>query len=216
MNNESLRTIYENHHKHNRPQDFSILEETRGEMIKKLVGQNKKVLDVGCRNGILTRYFSSNNIVTGVDIDSEALKEIKNKLNIETIEMDLNGNWHQLGGERYDFVVMGEVLEHLYNPSNVLEKVIKVLKPGGSLIGSVPNAFSLKNRLRYLFGSKINTPLADPTHINQFSYNDLKNLMTENFSYYEIIGLGRYEKLSKIFPNLIAFDFLFIGINLKR
>ena len=58
--------------------------------------------------------------------------------------------------------------------------------------------------------SKKFTPLSDPTHINHFSYKELLGLLKKYFDNVEILGLGRYERLSKIWPQLFAFDLFFI------
>ena len=105
----------------------------------------------------------------------------------------------------------GEVLEHLYYPEKVVGKIATRLNSGGQLVGSVPNAFSLKNRLRYLVGSKRYTPLSDPTHITQFNESELRAMLNKYFSQVEIRGLGRYQKLAKWSPNLFAFDLFFIA-----
>jgi 2-polyprenyl-3-methyl-5-hydroxy-6-metoxy-1,4-benzoquinol methylase len=127
--------------------------------------------------------------------------------------MDLNGDWNELKDRKFDIIVAGEVLEHLYYPGNVLSKVKSHLHNGGLFIGSVPNAFSLKNRFRYLLGKKKNTPLEDSTHINQFSYKEIKNILSSHFKEVEIVGLGKYKLLANRFPNLFAFDLFFICKN---
>lgn len=210
MNNNSIQQIYENHHLKNRPQGFSLLEKERSELLKDNIGRGKKVLDIGCRDGNLTKHFAEGNSVTGVDIDQNALNKASSKLGIKTILMDLNADWAELGDEKFDVIVAGEILEHLYYPDKIIERVLRHLNDGGLFIGSIPNAFSLKNRLRYLKASKKFTPLSDPTHINHFSFTEFKTLLEKYFGSVEIIGLGRFEKLSKLFPSLIAFDFFFV------
>lgn len=204
------KDIYEQHHKTNREAGFSILKEERGELLKELIGTGKMVLDIGCRDGALTKHFIHGNQVLGVDIDEVALKEAA-KLGIQVKSMDLGGDWSELQGLEFDVVVAGEVLEHLYFPGQVLTKIIGHLKPGGKLIGSVPNAFSVKNRLRYLRGSRKHTPLYDPTHINHFSAQELRGLLREYFSKVTILGLGRYKRLAKLSPNLFSFDLFFVA-----
>ncbi len=206
----SLKNIYKKHHADNRPENFSILEEDRGILLKNIVGSGKKVMDIGCRNGVLTKHFSQSNRVLGVDIDEIALSKASATLGIETMVVDLNGDWSELQSQKFDVIVAGEVLEHLYFPQKIVEQVVAHLNSGGIFVGSVPNAFSLKHRLRYLRGSKKYTPLSDPTHINQFNLSELENLFKKYFKKVEIIGLGRYKKLSRLFPSLIAFDFFFI------
>ncbi|TRZ52995.1 hypothetical protein D4R99_01720, partial [bacterium] len=91
----------------------------------------------------------------------------------------------------------------------VLKKVHTALRKEGVLLGSVPNAFSLKNRIKYLFGIKQGTPLSDPTHINQFSRKEFLSLLENNFSEVEIVPLGRFAFLDRFFPGLFSFDLLF-------
>ena len=49
-----------------------------------IVGTGKDVLDLGCRDGALTRAYIDGNEVVGVDVDREALAEAA-KLGIETV-----------------------------------------------------------------------------------------------------------------------------------
>lgn len=207
--NDILGEIYKEHHNTSRKEGFSSLEKERGELLNKIIGSGKDVLDIGCRDGVLTKYFLDNNKILGVDIDDGALKRAKENLGIETIVVDLNSDWQELGEHKFDAVVAGEVLEHLYFPEKVIEKVKEHLKERGVFVGSVPNAFNLKNRVRYLFGRKKNTPLEDPTHINHFSCNELKSLLQKYFSKVEIIGLGRFKLFSKLMPNWFAFHLFF-------
>lgn len=212
MSNNLLESVYTEHHKSKKRFGYSVLETDRGKMISQLIGSGKKVLDIGCRDGTLTKYFSSDNYVVGVDIDQLALDKARAELGINIIKTNLEEDWHsELKGKKFDVVVAGEVLEHLRQPDQVVRKISECLADDGFFVGSVPNAFSLKNRLRYLCGHKKNTPLSDPTHINHFGYEELKNLLGKNFSNVEIVGLGRYKYLSQVSPSLIAFDLFFIA-----
>ena len=209
---KSLREIYVFHHDKERPENFSVMENERSILLKKEIGIGKKVLDIGCRDGILTKHFVEGNEVLGIDIDDESLATAAKNLGIETKSMDLNGNWQELGNRKFDIIVAGEVIEHLYYPVKVIEKIIKHLNEhGGVLVGSVPNAFSIMYKIRYLKSSKRFTPLDDPTHINHFSYGELKKLLENYFKEVRIIGLGRYAYLSKKFPSLFAFDLFFVA-----
>ena len=206
----SQQDIYRFHHREHRTSGYSILKEERSNLLRTLIGTGSTVLDIGCRDGALTRSYLPGNNVLGIDIDEVALAEAA-KLGIEVMKVDLNGDWSELKGRTFDVVVLGEVLEHLYFPNRVLDKIHSLLRPGGKLIGSVPNAFSLKNRLRYLAGRKKYTPLGDPTHINHFSKNELVQLLTQKFRTTRIIGLGRYERLARMWPGMCAFNLFFIA-----
>lgn len=205
--------IYTYHHSKNRNKGFTIMEEDRSFFLKKHIGTGKKVLDIGCRNGVLTKHFADGNIVWGVDIDPVALEEAwqllgnKNPQN-KFFVMDLLADWSELNGEMFDVIVCGEVLEHLYFPEKVIAHVAAHLNPGGIFIGSVPNAFSLKNRLRLAMGTKKGTPLSDPTHINHFSYVELQTVLMRHFKHVWVGGLGKYKKMIKLSAKHFSFDLI--------
>ena len=209
-----IGSIYTEHHAKNRSKGFTIMEEERSEFFAKHIGKGKRVLDIGCRNGILTRHFADGNIIWGVDIDPVALVEAKNLLNKNNknnfFVMDLLGEWKELENQEFDVIVCGEVLEHLYFPEKVVEKVVKHLKKGGIFLGSVPNAFSIKNRIRLAMGTKKGTPLSDPTHINQFSFIELTELFSKYFGGVYVGGLGRHRSMSKYSPKNFAFDLTWV------
>lgn len=203
-----LSEVYEHHHSSKGKTDFSMLEQERGKLFSHWIGTGKHVLDIGCRDGTLTKYFTSGNTVTGLDIDRNMLAKAEKTLDIKTAIIDLNGEWTLHA--KYDVIVAAEVIEHLYYPDIVFQKVKAHLKEGGMFIGSVPNAYNIKNRFRYLFGIQKNTPLDDPTHINQFSYKLLRSALKKQFSTVELVGIagGRANTIAKHFPNLGSFMLL--------
>lgn len=203
-----LETIYRSHHKSERGESFVLLGDQRGEFLKRHVGSSKKVLDIGCRDGALTSYYYEGNTVTGFDIDSDALERAKSSLGISTIHGDLNGEW-SVEKKSFDVVVAAEVIEHLYYPEEVVKKIASVLTKEGMLLGTVPNAFSLKHRIRYFFLRKKGTPLEDPTHINHFTLRELEALLQRHFREVRVWGIGKHTWLSKTFPQLFAFSLCF-------
>lgn len=52
----------------------------------------------------------------------------------------------------FDVALCLEVLEHLVDPVGAVREIRRSLRPGGKAVLSVPNAFSLVNRLRMLVG----------------------------------------------------------------
>lgn len=187
-----------------------LLGKERGAFLREHIGSGKRVLDIGCRDGALTSTYAQGNTVLGLDIDSGALARAKEKLGIEIKQVDLNDDWGMEPGS-FDVVVAAEVVEHLYYPEVVFEKIEKVLAPGGVLLGTVPNAFSLRHRLRYLLKQKKSTPLEDPTHINHFTVRELERLLSAQFEGVRVMGLGRHAWLAKHFPQAFAFDLCFVG-----
>lgn len=185
-----------------------MLKGIRGSFLVERIGKGKNVLDIGCRDGALTSTYCQGNNVLGLDIDQEALDYAATQFDIETKQVDLNGDWGVVENF-YDAVVAGEVVEHLYSPDDVVRKIANVLKDEGVFLGSVPNAFSLKNRLRYVLGTKEHTPLADPTHINHFSRKELEDLLGKYFKIVNIFPIGKYAFLERFFPGLFSFVLIF-------
>lgn len=213
MEDGGLNKIYSQHHKKGDRCGNSLFKEERGSFLREKIGENKKVLDIGCRDGVLTETFYKNNNVLGVDIDIEALEVAKKNLGIKIQQLNL---YDELNLDKdFDIVVAGEVLEHLYYPEETIKKITKILKSDGKFLGSIPNAFSLKNRMRLFLGKKKNTPLHDPTHINHFSYREFKNILEKYFSDVKIYPLGNFAWLDKFWPGMFTFMFLFEARNKK-
>lgn len=207
-----LEHLYTEHHNTVRGAFRMVNGDVRGAFLKEHIGTGKTVLDIGCRDGALTHFYSDNNHVTGIDIDSEALERARAYAHIEPVHADLNGDWPVTGP--FDAVVACEIIEHLYYPDRVLKKIYAVLRPGGMLIGSIPHAFSLQSRLRLLLARKKNTALEDPTHINHFWGPEFKKLIEDagftGVTLTEIVS-PKFSLLSKLFPYLFAHSFLFIA-----
>ena len=206
----ALEAIYTSHHESTRGRGFVLMQEERGKFLREHITPGARVLDIGCRDGALTaEYLSTAGSVLGLDIDQGALRLAAEK-GIETKHVDLND---ALGVEphAFDHVVAAEVIEHLYYPAEVFRKIAEALKPGGTLLGTVPNAFSLRHRLRYVMLEKRGTPLSDPTHINHFTVKELRSLLAEHFIDVEIIGAGRMGLLAERLPQEFAFDLFFIA-----
>ena len=172
-----LSDFYSKHHLGGNRRNQSISEEKRSLLFKKWVGKNKKVLDMGCRDGILTRHFIEKNEVTGLDIDKLALEACKNNLNIKTIWADFSLQI-PIPTSSFDVVIAGEVIEHLPYPEITISEVSRILKPNGLFIGSVPNSYHLKNRLRVLKGRLIDY---DQTHLRAYNVMLLRQYLEKEF-----------------------------------
>ena len=72
-----IQSFYESHHEDGQRLKQSFLENRRGHLFSDWIGQNKKVLDLGGRDGTLTKHFIKKNNVTLGDIDENALQFAK-------------------------------------------------------------------------------------------------------------------------------------------
>jgi SAM-dependent methyltransferase len=171
---EQLSERYAEHNRSERGAGFVFARPEREALFKRYVGgPGRRVLDLGCRDGALTQAFLSGNDVVGIDADQDALAAAAT-LGIETHWADLDQPL-DLPDESFDVVVAGELLEHLRDPHALVGQIRRVLRPGGTFVASVPNAYRLKGRLLFLFGRP---PENDPTHLQMFSAADVRALLT--------------------------------------
>jgi SAM-dependent methyltransferase len=197
MNKLKLEAQYRSHHERGSRYGYLFCHGKRGPYLQKWIGTGKKVLDLGCRDGMLTRFFSENNEVTGVDIDRKALGLAKKNLGIQTVWADLNGKW-PFEKETFDAIVACEIMEHLYVLDDFIQNVHDSLISGGVFIGSVPNAFRMRNRMKFFFGNEFET---DPTHVRMFSHERLGQVLSQHFSSVEIIPIqGKILPFWKVSP----------------
>jgi SAM-dependent methyltransferase len=199
---EQLDETYRHHHETRRSPDFVFGGEDRAAIFRRWVGTGKRVLDLGCRYGALTRAYAEGNEVVGMDVDREALAAAAT-LGIETRHGDVTEPL-PFGDASFDVVVCGELLEHLPWPERTVAEARRVLRPGGFFVGSVPNAYRLKNRLRFLRGHK---PENDPTHLQMFAPNDVHALLDDFEDVHLHLIAGRLVPLhARLFANDIVFS----------
>jgi SAM-dependent methyltransferase len=193
--------VYRAHHEARRPKDFVFCGAERRVLFREWVGTGGRVLDVGCRFGALTRSYLDGNEVVGIDIDRKALDEAT-ALGIEPVWADA-AEPLPFEDKSFDVVVLGELLEHLPLPQLTVAEARRVLRPGGRLVGSVPNAFRLKRRLMFLLGRP---PEFDPTHLQLFSPDSLRSLFRDFDQMQLRFVAGRFTPLH---PRLLANDICF-------
>ena len=170
---ERLDEAYREHHERRRPPGFVFGGAERVSVFREWVGgPGRRVLDLGCRDGALAHAYAPGNDVVGMDVDRDALAEAA-KLGIETLWGDVTEPL-PLPDASFDVVVAGELFEHLQLPDRTVAEVRRVLRPGGFLVGSVPNAYRLQNRALFLAG---HSPDKDPTHLRMFSPALLRQLL---------------------------------------
>jgi len=202
MRSTILQSLYSDHHRSQKRWGIISGGTARGILFKSWIGVGKRVLDVGCRDGVLTRFYLENNKVIGADIDDHALRLCIQSIGIPVVCVDMNQGLPFRSGE-FDVVVMGEILEHTLLPQFVLMEVHRVLKDGGLVVGSVPNAYRLKNRLRFLLGRELQQ---DPMHLHFFSIKCLRSLLSRYFDNIVIVPFfSRFLLFSPtLFANILA------------
>ena len=137
---------YEEHHITGNRLRQSFMEDVRKQMFCSWIGRGKSVLDLGGRDGSLTRHFLDGNRIVLGDIDCAALAHAKENYAVETVEVNLNETL-PFDSDSYDVVVMAEVLEHLPYPQFTLSEVKRVLREGGGVYRQHPARLSSQGPL---------------------------------------------------------------------
>ncbi len=119
------------------------------------------VLDVGCSQGIaalLVARARTDGQVVGVDNEPDRLVYASADRAREPAEvaarvtfLAASGSALPFARERFDTVLLGEVLEHLEKPDEVLAEVGRVLRPGGVVAITVPFGLSPHHDHRQTF-----------------------------------------------------------------
>jgi SAM-dependent methyltransferase len=196
-----LSERYEEHHRERRDEGDFVFVPERIPWFVEAIGRDRRVLDLGCRSGALTRHFLEGNSVVGLDVDAAALEKAA-ALGIEPVQADVEEPL-PFAEASFDAVVAGELFEHLQFPDALVTEIRRVLRPDGVLVGSVPNAFRVQSRLRFLRGRAAED---DPTHLRMFSPDAVRALLgTFRDVRIDFVG-GRYVALS---ARLFARDLVF-------
>ena len=141
-------------------------------------------LDVGCGPGLTSGLWLKEHGASyvGVDISEPAIEEARSHgLDARLIE---DATSLPFEDNSFDVVVCTEVLEHLFEPQAAVTEMLRVLRPGGHLIATVPNVAYWRRRVDLVMGVwdpagdylGIEEPWRDP-HIRFFSTQSLRHLM---------------------------------------
>ena len=183
------------------------------------IGPHSRILDVGCGTGKLGRELKSkfNCHITGIDIDSEAAKLAQdyydNIIIIDLEELIDNKKKFSLK-EKFDFIIFGDILEHLTKPEIILEEFSDLLCSNGFLIASIPNIANWMIRLKSLCGNfDYSGGILDKGHLKFFTYKTAVRLFEENrFRIIKVVNNNStlpFRFLGKIWIKMFAFQFVF-------
>jgi 2-polyprenyl-3-methyl-5-hydroxy-6-metoxy-1,4-benzoquinol methylase len=175
---------YEPYHTGNRqPQDARLASATvsygtakRCRFVTRFHPQGGRLLEVGCAAGQFLRAMKliPGWSVQGVEINPGIAQTAREQYGLDIITGALEQT--NFPDDTFDVVVLWDVLEHLHNPQQGLQKIGRILKPGGSLVLRVPNLDSWDARL---FG-KYWSGLDAPRHLYVFSRATLVTLLQKN------------------------------------
>lgn len=137
------------------------------------------VVDIGCGTGYGCKILSEHaRFVLGIDYDCDSLDYCKNNFcsrNIYYAQM----NADFLGLKRFfDVAVSFQVIEHVLDAHDFIKQLKEIVKPNGKIFISTPN-----------FQKSGQPNRRNPFHQHEFDYNQFHDLINEEFSSFDILGV---------------------------
>lgn len=149
----------------------------------RIVGSGHRVLEVGCSTGYVTEHLvAAGNTVVGVELDPEAATLAERFAErVHVADLDLV-RVSSIEHDRFDVIVLGDVLEHLRDPDTTLRDLMTLLAPDGRMVISIPNVAHVDMRLLLLEGrwTYQDTGLLDRTHLRFFTRESLREFLAAN------------------------------------
>lgn len=125
------------------------------ELLLQRIKPTDRVAEFGCGGGeVLQRAGQRAKQAIGFDIGSIALGKARARPgNHRVIQSDVANV--PLPSNYADIAYSFEVLEHVWDPASVLREMVRVVRPGGTIIVTTPNGFSMDMHLRLRLGVRI-------------------------------------------------------------
>ncbi len=132
---------------------------------------NGKLLDIGAGTGAFVSHMQSNGWqVTGLEPDESARR---NALEANKVNLIEPGAFFDFPDESFDVITMWHVLEHVHQLHGYMEKLKKILKPGGKIFIAVPNYTSYDASFYKEFWAAYDVP----RHLYHFSAESMCRLL---------------------------------------
>jgi 2-polyprenyl-3-methyl-5-hydroxy-6-metoxy-1,4-benzoquinol methylase len=144
------------------------------------------LLDMPCGDGYLTGMLASKfKRVVGIDASKQHLE--KGKSLYSNIEFHHALIEEFVTDEKFDTITMLNILEHVNNPVEVLQKAESILAPGGIIIVHVPNANAVNRKIATIMGTLQSCEELSPFDINVVGH---KRSYTMKTLHNEVVNAG--------------------------
>jgi 2-polyprenyl-3-methyl-5-hydroxy-6-metoxy-1,4-benzoquinol methylase/chromosome segregation ATPase len=181
--------------------------------MREMIGERKKVLDLGCASGYLASLLVKRECdIVGIDCNAGAVEEAR-RFCASAFVADLDEIVlpELLAGMQFDVIVFGDVLQHLHEPARTLDEARALLADDGYVVASIPNVSHGAIRLALLSGSFDYQELGilDDAHLRFFTGKTIDELfLTTGFTIEKVerVTLPLFAK-SDLVPALDPRDF---------
>ncbi len=199
----------------NKPEGY--YDNIRHEMIKYLPNNPKKIIDIGCGNGAFAEVLKEQTgaEVWGIEYMDEEAQVAKNKL-YKVFSGRCEDYIDDLPNDYFDTIYFNDVLEHLVDPYEVLDKIKHKLSQDGVVISSIPNVRYHNTFMKVLvkkdwqyedFG------VMDRTHLRFFTGKSIRRMYEElGYAVIEHEGINKSKSLK---PYLYNIPVLFTQLDIR-
>lgn len=146
-------------------------------------GQNRFAVDVGCGPGFYSNLLASRGFsTTSIDTDASNLESAA-RFAAETFQGDAVDVLAELPAAKYHLALALEIIEHMPRArgETLLERLHRLLAPGGRLLLSTPNRLSPEGLAGYYWHEKVRRKAVwkawDPTHVHIYSSFEIVALL---------------------------------------
>lgn len=142
----------------------------------------RQVLEIGCASGGLGALMKSRGAARYVGV--EAVPEVAERARLRLDQVYL-GDVERLTipepPRSFDYLVFGDVLEHLADPWTALRRCTELLKPEGVVLASIPNInhASIFHGLLHGRWAYTDAGLLDRTHLRFFTLAEIEALFEQ-------------------------------------
>lgn len=162
--------------------DYSQIRFELVDYIKRDNYEEFNVLEVGCGCGCTMGYLEGkypNAHIDGIEVNQIAA-DIGGKI-FNIYQDDFESPKQKYKAEYYDYILLGNVLECLYNPKGALERAYKLLKPNGYVIVGIPNFMHISVLTQLLNGrfDYEESGIPERTHIRFFTLQTITELLAD-------------------------------------
>ena len=151
----------------------AIFHRLRARLIRRVLADYsaEKFLDAGCGTGLNLRHLPMGSV--GLDINARNIDVVRLRFpQYKSVVGDIEAM--PFGTGEFDGVLCAEVLEHVPNPELALSEIMRVLRRGGVLVGTVPGRSPIW-KLRFLSST---CPADEPFH-NQYSVAEVVGMLSD-------------------------------------
>ena len=183
----------------------------RYEMLKYLPEDAKRIIDIGCGNGAFAEVLKRQNNaeVWGIEYMDREAQVAKSKID-KVFSGPCENYIDELPDGYFDVIYFNDVLEHLVDPYEVLDKIKYKLAPNGIVISSIPNVRYHNTFMRLLLKKDWlyeDYGVMDRTHLRFFTDKSIKRMYKEQG--YTVVLQEGINKSRSIRPYLYNIPVLF-------